>query len=766
MRPFHLPEFYLPYPARLNPHVGTARAHAKRWACRMGILGSGIWTEEEYDAHDYALLSAYTHPDSPAPVLDTVTDWYVWVFFFDDHFLEQFKRTRDLDGAQAYLDRLAAFMPEEGGAPVPEPRGPVERGLQDLWARTVPAMSPAWRARFAAATRALLDESLWELANINTARIANPIEYVEMRRRVGGAPWSAGLVEYATGAELPARVARSRPVRVLTDTFADAVHLRNDLFSYEREVRDEGELSNAVLVFENFLGYDTQRAADAVNDLLSSRLYQFDHTAVTELPPLIAEHGLSPAEAGRVLTYVKGLQDWQAGGHEWHTRSSRYMNEGGLGYSPTGLGTRTARVLPSPRNLGLDRFTAFTHVPFQRVGPTRLPDFSMPYRLRLSPHLDAARRQNDDWSARMGLFSEGVWTPRYGSAIDLPLAAAGMAPDGTLEEICLSSNWLAWGTYGDDYFPRVYGATRDVVAAKAAVARMAGFMPLDLGATATPANALELALADLWRRTAAGLSERGRRDARTAVMRMVGSWPWELANQLQHRIPDPVDYVEMRRRTFGADLTMSLCRIGQEKALPPELFDSRTMRSLHSAAGDYLCFANDVFSYQKEIEFEGELHNLVLVVQKFLAVTREESVRLVNELMTARLRQFEQLAATELPVLANRLALDEPARAALATYVDQLRDWMAGVLHWHRETPRYRESELRPALRLHVPTGLGTSAARLRLRAVPAPSPPPVRPHPVPAGPPATGSAQTGGPGIPSWSAPRGLGTSAARFDR
>ena len=28
------------------------------------------------------------------------------------------------------------------------------------------------------------------------------------------------------------------------------------------------------------------------------------------------------------MLYVKGLQDWQAGGHEWHMRSSRYMNKG------------------------------------------------------------------------------------------------------------------------------------------------------------------------------------------------------------------------------------------------------------------------------------------------------------------------------------------------------------------------------------------------------------------------------------------------------
>ncbi|WP_334868953.1 terpene synthase family protein [Nostoc sp.] len=41
--------------------------------------------------------------------------------------------------------------------------------------------------------------------------------------------------------EIPAEIATVRPMRVLKDTFADGVHLRNDLFSYQREVEDEGE---------------------------------------------------------------------------------------------------------------------------------------------------------------------------------------------------------------------------------------------------------------------------------------------------------------------------------------------------------------------------------------------------------------------------------------------------------------------------------------------------------------------------------------------
>ena len=115
MQPFELPEFYMPYPARLNPHLETAREHSKAWAREMGMLGDDgnpkIWDERKFDSADYALLCAYTHPDAPGPELDLVTDWYVWVFFFDDHFLEIYKRSRELAGAKEYLERLPAFMP-------------------------------------------------------------------------------------------------------------------------------------------------------------------------------------------------------------------------------------------------------------------------------------------------------------------------------------------------------------------------------------------------------------------------------------------------------------------------------------------------------------------------------------------------------------------------------------------------------------------------------------------------------------------------------
>ncbi|MCO1582382.1 germacradienol/geosmin synthase [Crossiella sp. SN42] len=749
MQPFELPEFYMPYPARLNPNLEAARVHSKAWAYEMDMIdvpqhGVPIWDEHDLDSHDYALLCAYTHPDCDTATLNLITDWYVWVFYFDDHFLEMYKRTRDMGSAVGYLDRLRLFMPVTGHI-TEEATNPVEKGLADLWNRTVPSHSADWRRRFVESTKNLLDESLWELSNINAERVSNPIEYIEMRRKVGGAPWSANLIEHATGAEVPESIAAARPLEVLRDTFADAVHLRNDLFSYEREVLDEGELSNGVLVFEKFLDIPTQQAAEAVNDLLTSRLHQFEHTTLTELPPLFERFAVTPEQRLAVLAYVKGLQDWQSGGHEWHLRSSRYMNKGGKAAptalsGPNGLGTSAAQILPSILRTMPQRLRSFTNLPFRQCGPLPRPDFYLPYTTTLSPHLDQARENVVVWAKEMGILDEPhpaapdrtIWSEQKIRDYDVPLCAAGIHPNATPEGLDLSSAWLAWGTYGDDAYPLIFGHPRNLAAARLQTERFKLFMPLDATQTETPLNAMERALADLWNRTAGPMTDAHRKIFRKANEDMTESWVWELENQFNNRIPDPVDYIEMRRATFGSDMTMALCRLQLGQSVPPEIYRSRPVQSLEKSAQDYSMLMNDIYSYQKEIQFEGELHNAVLVTQNFLDCDLPRAAHLVNKLMTERMRQFEHILAVEFPALFRDYNLDRKAQQTLLHYAEDLKHWMAGIHIWHEDCTRYNE----PALHRHNPT---------------TPSP-----HPAP-----TPSAPT--PPLPT--GPTGLGTAATRLN-
>ncbi len=729
--------YYVPWPARLNPNLASARAHTKGWAYQMGFIGQPpdkgcieIWTEATFDTMDYALMCAYTHPDAPGPELNLVTDWYVWGFYFDDYFHAAFKLSDDRKGARRYLDRLPLFMPLDLTAPPPDPVNPLERGLVDLWARTVMNRSMAWRRRFFESCWHFLAENIRELTNITEQRIANPIEYIELRRLSGGARWSADLMEHTLFIEVPSRIFGTRPLRVLRDTFADAIHLRNDLFSYEREMR-EGELTNSVLVLQHFLNVEPQRAANLVNDLLTSRLQQFENTALVEVPPLFEEYNLDPAERAQVLAYVKGLQDWQSGCHEWHLRSSRYTNPVGdkneipVPTALSALGIGAVRLPLSPSALGLQRLKSFSYLPFAQVGAVRLPQFHMPFSAAASPHLEATRRSSKDWARRMGMLdclpglpSVCIWNSQAFDCADLALAGALIHPEASAAELERTVQWLLFAAYAADYFQVRYGRTRDMASAKVFSARLNACM-LDGEFIDVFIDPVERSLSDLWSRTAKSVPVSLRRPLRQAILDMAESWLWRLLNQAQNRIPDATDYMEMRRRTFGTELTMSLSRLSQDDELSPEVLLSRPLRELDNAAADYGCLVNDIVSYQKELEFEGDLNNFVLVVQRFLDVEPPPAISIVSDMMTARIHQFEHVVKHELPILFADLGLTRGVEDRVRRYVKKLQHWMSGVLKWHLTTGRYKEpapSSMSPGRLLGRSAESGFSSAQISAR--------------------------------------------------
>jgi len=134
--------------------------------------------------------------------------------------------------------------------------------------------------------------------------------------------------------------------------------------------------------------------------------------------------------------------------------------------------------------------------------------------------------------------------------------------------------------------------------------------------------------------------------------------------------------------------------MGQGPAVPPEVYRSGVVRALENAAMDYACLTNDVFSYQKEIEYEGEVHNAILVVQNFFGCDYPAALGVVHDLMTRRMQQFEHIVARELPVLCDDFVLSADARSAMAYYVGDLQNWLAGILNWHREVDRYKAGYL------------------------------------------------------------------------
>lgn len=106
---------------------------------------------------------------------------------------------------------------------------------------------------------------------------------------------------------------------------------------------------------------------------------------------------------------------------------------------------------------------------------------------------------------------------------------------------------------------------------------------------------------------------------------------------------------------------------GPEPRSPSEVYRSGVVRALENAAADYACLTNDVFSYQKEIEYEGEMHNAILVVQNFFGCDYPTALGIVHDLMTQRMQQFEHIIAHDLPVLCDDFDLSSEAREAMGS---------------------------------------------------------------------------------------------------
>ena len=75
MQAFTLPDHYMPYPARINPHLERSREHSTAWARQMGMLdtakpaGGVVWDDAKLAGMDFALMCAYTHPDCDGPTV-------------------------------------------------------------------------------------------------------------------------------------------------------------------------------------------------------------------------------------------------------------------------------------------------------------------------------------------------------------------------------------------------------------------------------------------------------------------------------------------------------------------------------------------------------------------------------------------------------------------------------------------------------------------------------------------------------------------------
>ncbi|MFI6095414.1 hypothetical protein ACIA8G_07680 [Lentzea sp. NPDC051213] len=328
----------------------------------------------------------------------------------------------------------------------------------------------------------------------------------------------------------------------------------------------------------------------------------------------------------------------------------------------------------------------------------------MPFAARLSPHVDRVRQHTRTWVRDMGMLNGLPWTEAFYDAADYGGFAPLTHPTASLDDLKHISDWHTWGFYLHDAFREGFLRPRNVAGGKEFIARLKAILA---DSSVPPMIPAEKGLSNLVSRSTLDDEDRA------GVTDLLDGLLWELHNTAQGRVPDPIDLVEMRRKTNAADLSAKLARASVGADLPAELLRNSTMRALVDSFGDVPGLRQEILGFDAVYGTGASTTSAVLAVQQFFECEAQQAVDVVGDLVAARLRQIGAIIA-ELPSIADEYALDEAARAGLHRYVEALKSWLAGELLWTQRSGRFSFSPTPARRSFHAPSGLGTAAVLVR----------------------------------------------------
>ncbi|SDJ96989.1 germacradienol/geosmin synthase [Actinopolyspora mzabensis] len=687
MRPFELPDFYTPHPARLNPHVDSARSHTTRWARENGLLrlsptapsAPTIPDETEFDDHDYALLAGYTHPDVSAATLNLLADWYAWMFLLDDQLPPHGERTDSTPEARRDVQRLFGFL-RTPTASDQVPCTPLEGGLAELLQRTAATATPRLLRRLAAETRVLL-RARARPSSGTFAPIPNPVARLRDSRYSSGAHWVTTLLECTLGSSLPPAVSRSGPLRLLRECFADALRLCNDLFSYQRETRLERKGDNAVLGIERFLECSPRRAAEIANAVLTRRMHLFEATLHHGLPTLLTEHALPEQRRTTVWSYVNGLRDWLAGAHEWHSISTRYMNTGpihttrirqpvGLGFTSTVHNPRPGGNTGPPVTSGHSRARWELAKWFPRIHDTN--------QIATNPLLPRLRSRTAAWAQRHGIHEKALPSTRR-THTDYALLAARVLPHADETELALIADWSLWARFAND------GASLQQYRPWPRLTEFLTSNPDEMPTTTEP---VEQTLAELWTRTTASVPVRAQRRFRQRIRKFLRHATGEPVEPVGS---DPVDFLaplETPHRTGRSHLRLALTELRLGPDIPPGLLRSPAMRALRQVFAEITALHEDLVLAHRHSMCEAP-HGAIPTARRSHDERRHHAVRILSDLLRTRRQRFDSLLNRDMAEARAEYRLSPTAGRQLDNYLDDLDHWITGELSWLLEPERH-----------------------------------------------------------------------------
>ncbi|CAJ59996.1 hypothetical protein FRAAL1336 [Frankia alni ACN14a] len=313
------------------------------------------------------------------------------------------------------------------------------------------------------------------------------------------------------------------------------------------------------------------------------------------------------------------------------------------------------------------------------------PDFGIRIPERLHPAADRIGENLLSWAAEFGLATDAAARARLDAA-GFHLAAARSLPDARQDDVELFAQWVVWLFHLDD--EQDEGPMgRDAAIVRETYASITSIVEGQPAPATAPPSVT--ALADLWPRTARGMSAPWRRRILQHIHDHRDAFLTQIAHRQGGTVATPEEYPALRRND-NAMFMYDLVEVVYRTEIPPDLAATESWTELCAASSDIIAWTNDVVSLPREAAL-GETTNYVIVLQRATGCDELTALEQVQAQITRRLRALddaERAFHTERALAASR-ALPADTRSPAATaHLDQRDpDRLAPVVRAVRDMP-------------------------------------------------------------------------------
>ena len=298
---------YCPFSPEIHPDASSVHETSLRWAQALGMLSTEQHVRAAHQAK-VGWLVARAFPTALPHGLQLIADWTLLFCSLDDH-IEQLGTAGAIE---AYLQHLLDVFRADIAS---SSEDPFVAGMLDLRRRLLAIAPPSHLTRFTERLAELFAANVAEAWNRDGAKIPDIASYVHLRAITVGLHVIFELSELLEGVRLSDRTREHPTLQQLATRTSNIVGWANDLFTYEKELR-QGEVHNLVMVLMNERRLSMTEAVAAAVALHDNEVRGFQQD-VEQLPYF----GL--ADVG-VQRYVAMLRCWIRGHLDWAHETGRY----------------------------------------------------------------------------------------------------------------------------------------------------------------------------------------------------------------------------------------------------------------------------------------------------------------------------------------------------------------------------------------------------------------------------------------------------------